>query len=84
MGVKKQLQGKLFEMFFRGDTKTSGSGLGLYLVKKAITKLGGKIEFISEEGTGTFVTIVLPNLSIIEIEQSQNSNKYPYLKNVAG
>lgn len=84
MGVKKELQGKLFEMFFRGDTKTSGSGLGLYLVKKAITKLGGKIEFISEEGTGTFVTITLPNLSIIEIEQSQNSNKYPYLKTVAG
>jgi len=84
IGVKKELQGKLFEMFFRGDTKTSGSGLGLYLVKKAITKLGGKIEFISEEGTGTFVTIVLPNLSIIDIEQVQNREKYSYLKNATG
>jgi signal transduction histidine kinase/HAMP domain-containing protein len=83
-GVKKELQGKLFEMFFRGDTKTSGSGLGLYLVKKAITKLGGKIEFVSEEGAGTFVSIMLPNLSVIEIEQSQNSDKYPYLKSAIG
>ena len=84
MGVKKELQGKLFEMFFRGDTKTSGSGLGLYLVKKAITKLGGRIEFMSEEGTGTFVTIFLPNLSIIDFEKSQNSDKFPFMKNIAG
>jgi len=63
VGIKKGIQGRLFEMFFRGNSKTEGSGLGLYIVNKVIKKLGGRIEFNSQEGTGTFVSIFLPNLS---------------------
>ncbi len=62
VGIKENIKHKVFEMFFRGNSNSSGSGLGLYFVRNSINKLGGKIEFLSEEGIGTIVTIYLPNL----------------------
>ena len=41
-------------------TKTTGTGLGLAMVKNIILNLGGSIRFESEEGKGTVFTIVLP------------------------
>lgn len=49
-------------MFFRATDKGEGSGLGLYIVKQTIEKLGGSIEVKSEYGEGTLMTIHLPNL----------------------
>ena len=40
-------------MFFRGSEKSIGSGLGLYLVKKAVEKLNGRIELSSVENQYT-------------------------------
>ncbi|HXC05930.1 MAG TPA: PAS domain-containing sensor histidine kinase, partial [Bacteroidia bacterium] len=33
MGIPKAIQDKVFEMFYRGTSHSSGSGLGLYIVK---------------------------------------------------
>ena len=41
-------------------TKTTGTGLGLAMVKNIILNLGGSIRFESEEGKGTVFTIALP------------------------
>jgi len=72
IGMKKEVQSKIFEMFYKGKSKESGFGLGLYVAKKAVTKLKGTIEFRSEEGNGTFVTIYLPSLveteKLVEVE----------------
>jgi PAS domain S-box-containing protein len=53
IGIMKELQPKIFDMYFRATTDSRGSGLGLYLVKTGIQKLGGKIKVESEVGIGT-------------------------------
>ena len=60
VGIMPQLKLRVFEMFFRGNSSSVGSGLGLYFVKNAIQKLGGTVELISETGSGTIVTLYLP------------------------
>lgn len=59
-GISEGLQANVFDMFFRGNTKSSGTGLGLYIVKNAVEKTGGRIELKSNEGIGTIFTIYLP------------------------
>jgi signal transduction histidine kinase len=54
-------------MFFRGTTQSSGSGLGLYIVKSMLDKLKGEISFESGEGHGTTFKVTIPN------QQSDNS-----------
>lgn len=61
-GISPELHDKIFDMFFRGTEISKGSGLGLYIVKKAVEKLHGKIELQSEKGKGAIFTIYLPNL----------------------
>ncbi len=61
-GIPQNLQHRVFDMFFRGSEQSVGSGLGLYLSKIAVDKLGGRIEVRSEESMGTSVCILLPGL----------------------
>lgn len=66
-GIADELQKNIFDMFFRGNTKSSGTGLGLYIVKNAVEKLGGQIELNSKEGKGSKFTIILPiNLEVLQ------------------
>ncbi|MFK7920486.1 MAG: PAS domain S-box protein [Bacteroidia bacterium] len=60
LGIPSRLQHRVFEMFYRGTTKSKGSGLGLYIVKSAIEKLNGTCELQSEEGIGTTINFTLP------------------------
>jgi signal transduction histidine kinase len=53
---------KIFDMFFRASRRGTGSGLGLYIVREAIQKIGGTIEVKSELGKGTEFAVVIPNL----------------------
>ncbi|MCS7098446.1 MAG: ATP-binding protein [Candidatus Methanomethyliaceae archaeon] len=57
-GMPKEILNKLFTPFL--TTKRGGSGLGLYISKKIIEKLGGRIEVESELGRGTTFSIILP------------------------
>jgi len=52
-GIEKEYQDRIFNMFFRGTEKSTGSGLGLYIVKEIITKLDGKISVQSVKNQGT-------------------------------
>ena len=40
-------------MFYRGTTSESGTGLGLYIVRSGLEKIGGTVEVESTEGKGT-------------------------------
>lgn len=60
MGIPEKYQENIYDMFYRATERSQGSGLGLYIVKNAIEKLGGSIELKSKEKTGTTFTIFLP------------------------
>jgi PAS domain S-box-containing protein len=63
-GIPESQHGKIFQKMFRADNvralDVEGTGLGLYIVREVVQKLGGKIWFESEEGKGTTFTVVLP------------------------
>jgi len=60
-GIKQENIPKIFNMFFRGSVRSSGSGLGLYIVKRILTKLNGRVDVTSQKGVGTEFTIEIPN-----------------------
>ena len=60
-GIPKEYHTKVFDMFFRANEKSKGSGLGLYRVKEALMKLSGSIQLDSTPGIGTTITIRLPH-----------------------
>ncbi|MFZ1808011.1 MAG: HAMP domain-containing sensor histidine kinase [Cyclobacteriaceae bacterium] len=64
-GIAKEAQDKIFNMFYRASLKTEGTGLGLYLVKEALTKLNGTITLVSDENTGSVFTIRLSQKGFI-------------------
>jgi len=49
IGIPTKYGDKIYAMFFRGTELSKGNGLGLYLVKKAVRKLGGEIRLKSRE-----------------------------------
>ncbi|MFN3404380.1 MAG: two-component regulator propeller domain-containing protein [Cytophagaceae bacterium] len=53
IGIAKEYQDKIFDMFFKVDETSNGTGLGLYIVKTTVQKLNGYIEVESETGKGT-------------------------------
>jgi PAS domain S-box-containing protein len=61
IGIENQNIDKVFEMFYRATTLSKGAGLGLYIVKENVHKLGGSISLESQFGIGTKVLVQLPN-----------------------
>jgi signal transduction histidine kinase len=61
-GIPPQSVNKVFDMFFRASQETEGTGLGLYIVKEAVTKIKGKIDVESVFGKGTKFTVTLDKL----------------------
>lgn len=58
-GIDKKNLHRIFEPFF--TTKEGGTGLGLFIVKKFVKLLGGKIEVKSEVGKGSEFIVYLKN-----------------------
>ncbi len=61
VGIPKNIQSKIFDMYYRGSINSRGNGLGLFLVKKGIEKLNGTINLNTEPGKFTSFQIILPN-----------------------
>jgi len=59
-GIEKQFEDRIFEMYFRGNERSKGNGLGLYIVKKAVEKLNGKITVHSGWGKGSLFRVTFP------------------------
>jgi PAS domain S-box-containing protein len=61
IGIDDNNLARIFEMFYRATEQSDGSGIGLYIVKNAVEKLGGQINVSSKVGQGTRFNILLPN-----------------------
>lgn len=59
-GISKENMGKIFEPFFTTKGAGEGTGMGLYISRDIIVKLGGKLSVESQPGKGTVFTISLP------------------------
>lgn len=70
IGISKEEQKNVFTQFFRGQkavaSDESGTGLGLFLVKKIIDQHDGAIWFTSREGYGTTFFFTIPVLDPYE------------------
>jgi PAS domain S-box-containing protein len=69
MGIPEQFREKIFDMFFQGSTRSTGTGLGLYMVRKATKKMGGDIRLTSENGQTVF-EITLPAAKAQPIQET--------------
>jgi len=61
LGIGAEHVTKIFDMFYRANVDSKGSGLGLYIFKEAIQKLKGWVTVESELKIGTKFFIKLPN-----------------------
>jgi signal transduction histidine kinase len=59
-GIGEAHIARIFEMFYRATDETQGSGLGLYILKESVVKLGGTVEAKSKLNYGTTFIITLP------------------------
>jgi signal transduction histidine kinase len=59
-GIQEDILPHIFKMFYRGNQKSKGSGLGLFIVQNAVEKLNGTITVESKLNSGTSFKILLP------------------------
>ncbi len=64
IGISEDDHGKLFEKFWRSEDRAvraqAGTGLGLYIVKELVERMGGHITVKSSRGKGTTFAFTLP------------------------
>ncbi|ATB29929.1 hybrid sensor histidine kinase/response regulator [Melittangium boletus] len=58
-GIPEELRPRILEPFFTTKPLGVGTGLGLPICQDLLTRLGGALEFESEEGVGTVFRVVL-------------------------
>ena len=72
-GISAQNLSQVFEPYF--TTKTSGTGLGLLIVRRIVREHGGELSIQSHEGKGLTLTIRLPYMDqrvrMLEAGESQ-------------
>jgi ligand-binding sensor domain-containing protein/signal transduction histidine kinase len=63
IGIREEFIDKIFNMYFRATELSKGSGLGLFIVKETLSKIGGQITVESQIGEGTTFELVIPEFS---------------------
>ena len=59
-GIPKENIKRIFEPFFSTKSPGKGTGLGLFVTRNIVEKLGGAIDVTSRVGAGTTFTVALP------------------------
>jgi len=60
LGIKKEDQENIFQMYKRSHHHVEGSGMGMAIVKRTVENEGGKVELESKPGEGTTIKVYFP------------------------
>ncbi|MBI1305864.1 MAG: PAS domain S-box protein [Bacteroidetes bacterium] len=63
IGIEKQHLQSIFNLFYRANSDSKGTGIGLYIVKETISKLKGSIGVESEYRKGTKFIVQVKNFA---------------------
>lgn len=74
-GIAKENMGKIFEPFFSDKAPGEGTGLGLFVTREIIDKLGGAIDVQSRVGVGTTVTLHIPTQKIERLVRESTTTR---------
>ena len=66
-GIREEYFSRIFDMYFRASQHSKGNGLGLYIVKKSVEKLSGRIDFTSVEARGSSFEVILPSSQTMHV-----------------
>ncbi len=61
IGISESSPGKLFQMFSRASERSETGGIGLYITKTAVEKIGGKIGLLTTPEGYTEFYVILPS-----------------------
>jgi signal transduction histidine kinase len=61
IGISESNPGKLFQMFFRASERSEIGGIGLYIVKTATAKIGGKVGLLTTPEGYTEFYVLFPS-----------------------
>jgi len=59
-GIDDKYKDKIFDMFFRGNENSIGSGLGLYIVKVVVEKLNGSVHLVHNKSGENIFEVLIP------------------------
>jgi len=59
-GIEPEHQSKIFGMFYKASEDGSGTGLGLFVLKRAIERLKGDVIVKSEPKVGSTFEVKIP------------------------
>lgn len=77
LGIDESHLSRIFDMFYRAHAGSKGSGLGLFIFKKTIQRLRGKVQVESRAGEGTKFIIRLPNAAGADPQLSMGLAAHP-------
>ena len=84
IGIQKEQQKKLFQIYSQADSSSTksfgGTGLGLAICKKLVELMDGEIWLNSEEGVGTTITFTLQCEEIKELISTKIINESNHIK----
>lgn len=63
IGIEEEHLASIFDLFYRANSSSKGTGIGLYIVKETIDKLKGKVKVESEYEKGTTFTVTIKNFA---------------------
>jgi len=60
IGIQEEYLDRIFEAYTRFSERSVGSGIGLYIVSRALAKIGGRVQVESVLHEGSTFTVKLP------------------------
>ncbi|MBI1768030.1 MAG: tetratricopeptide repeat-containing sensor histidine kinase [Bacteroidetes bacterium] len=76
IGIHKYETEDIFKMFVRGSEQSEIGGVGLYLVKTALDKVGGSISLVHSDSNGSIFQALFPaDLSAVIKARNKNEKK---------